>query len=85
MFESTVAMAEWVQDQQISVTKRSLNIIKEYRNYLWKFDDKLNKILNVPEDDFNHTMDAIRYGLDSYRPKKTKKKKPRKNNSLTGF
>src|SRR3990167_1131590 len=27
-----------VQDQQISITKRSVNIIKEYRNYLWMTD-----------------------------------------------
>jgi len=54
-----------VQDQQISVTKRSLNIIKEYRNYLWKVDDN-GKVLNVAEDAFNHCMDAIRYGLDSF-------------------
>jgi len=58
---------QYVQDQRISVTKRSINIIKEYRNYLW-LTDKDGKILNVPEDGFNHTMDAIRYGLDSYKP-----------------
>lgn len=51
-----------VQDTRISVTKRSLNIIKEYRNYLWQVD-KDGKILNVPEHIFSHSMDAIRYGL----------------------
>lgn len=59
---------QYVQDQRISITKRSTNIIKEYRNYLWK-TDKDGKIMNVPEDLFNHAMDAIRYGLDSYRPR----------------
>ncbi len=59
---------QYVQDQRISITKRSINIIKEYRNYLWK-TDKDGKILNVPEDIYNHAMDAIRYGLDSYKPK----------------
>lgn len=53
-----------VQDQQISVTKRSVNIIKEYRNYLWE-TDKQGVILNVPEHTFSHSMDAIRYGLSS--------------------
>lgn len=53
-----------VQDQQISVTKRSLNIIKEYRNYLWE-TDKNGKVLNVPEHEYSHTMDAIRYGITS--------------------
>lgn len=57
---------QFVQDQRISVTKRSLNILKEYRNYMWK-SDKEGKIINVPSDIFNHQMDAIRYSLDSYR------------------
>lgn len=53
-----------VQDQKISVTKRSVNIIKEYRNYLWE-TDKDGKILNEPEHVWSHSMDAIRYGLSS--------------------
>ena len=53
-----------VQDQRISVTKRSTNIIKEYRNYLW-MTDKDGKIINEPEHTFSHSMDAIRYGLVS--------------------
>lgn len=53
-----------VQDQRISITKQSSNIIKEYRNYLWR-TDKDGKILNVPEQGFDHTMDAIRYGITS--------------------
>lgn len=51
-----------VQDQDIMVTKRSVNIIKENRNYLWKLD-RDGKPLNVPEKVFDHAMDAIRYGL----------------------
>lgn len=53
---------QYVQDQRISVTKRSTNLIKEYRNYLW-MTDRDGKILNEPEDIFNHCMDAIRYGI----------------------
>lgn len=53
-----------IQDQRISITKRSTNIIKEYRNYLWK-TDKDGKILNVPESGFDHSLDAIRYGMTS--------------------
>lgn len=59
-----------VQDQRISVTKRSVNIIKEYRNYLWKVDKDAN-ILNVPEHTFSHSMDAIRYGMVSLIKKPT--------------
>ena len=53
-----------VQSQRISVTKRSVNIIKEYRNYLWLVD-KNGKILNTPEDGFNHCMDAGRYAMET--------------------
>jgi phage terminase large subunit len=51
-----------VQGQRISVTKRSINIIKEQRNYLWKVD-RNGKVLNVPEEPFHYIMDAIRYGM----------------------
>lgn len=60
---------QFVQDQRISVTKRSINIAKEYRSYLWEMDNN-GKVINEPEHTFSHSMDAIRYGLDSYRPKK---------------
>ena len=53
-----------VQAQRVSVTKRSTNIIKEYRNYLWQ-TDKDGKIINTPSESFNHAMDAIRYGMNN--------------------
>jgi phage terminase large subunit len=53
-----------VQGQRISVTKRSINIIKEYRNYLWS-SDKLGKVLNVPESGWDHAMDAGRYAMET--------------------
>jgi len=55
---------DYVQTQRISMTKNSLNLIKEYRNYLWK-TDKDGNILIIPDVGFDHTMDAVRYGLDS--------------------
>lgn len=58
-----------VQEQSISVTKRSVNIIHEYRNYLWKVD-KNGKVLNEPEHTFSHSMDAIRYALTSIVPER---------------
>lgn len=53
-----------VQAQKISVTARSVNILKEYKNYLWQ-TDKQGKILNVPDHEWSHSMDAIRYGMAS--------------------
>lgn len=58
---------QYVQDQQISVTKRSINLIKEYRNYLW-MTDKEGKIINVPEGGLDHALDAVRYALETFRP-----------------
>jgi len=46
------------------VTKRSDNVIKEFRNYKWK-EDKNGNVLNVPIDMYNHTTDAIRYACYS--------------------
>lgn len=59
-----------VQDQRISVTKRSINVIKEYRNYLWE-TDKDGKILNVPSPILNHSLDAVRYAVESLNPETT--------------
>jgi phage terminase large subunit len=58
---------QYVQDKRVSVTKRSINILKEYRNYLW-MTDKDGKIINEPSPIFNHSMDALRYGMESLRP-----------------
>ncbi|WP_241473783.1 PBSX family phage terminase large subunit [Mycolicibacterium neoaurum] len=52
-----------VQLQTIWVTKRSLDIITEYRNYTWKQDKKTEKWLNDPIDAFNHALDAVRYAI----------------------
>jgi phage terminase large subunit len=53
---------KFVQSQRISVTKRSVNLLKEYRNYVW-ITDKDGRITTDPIDLNNHLMDAIRYGM----------------------
>lgn len=58
---------QYVQQQRISITKQSINAIKEYRNYLWQ-TDKDGKIINEPDVIWNHHMDAIRYALNSLKP-----------------
>ena len=63
--DSVVHGIQVVQDQPISVTRRSMNILKEQRNYLW-LTDKNGKILN--EEDpacANHHMSGIRYALST--------------------
>jgi len=52
-----------VQNQRISITKRSLNTLREYRNYLW-LTDKDGKIINEEDPKLaNHSMAGIRYGM----------------------
>lgn len=53
-----------VQNQRISVTSRSMNILNEYKRYMWE-TDKNDRIINVPEAGFDHSMDAIRYALST--------------------
>ena|SRR3990167_1803431 len=61
-----------VQDQRVSMTKQSVNLIKEYRNYLWVID-KNGKMLNEAEDGNDHALDAIRYAICSLTPIITRK------------
>lgn len=53
-----------IQDRRISITKGSLNGIKEYRNYMWK-TDKDGKNVGVPEPGADHFLDAMRYAVMS--------------------
>lgn len=53
-----------VQDQQISITRHSTNIITEYENYAWD-EDKDGNSLQEPKGGDDHLMDAIRYALSS--------------------
>lgn len=58
---------QYVQGQRMSMTKRSLNVIKEYRNFMWQVD-KNGKIINEPDVIFKHSMDAISYAMNSLKP-----------------
>ncbi|SEA58888.1 phage terminase large subunit [Arachidicoccus rhizosphaerae] len=49
-----------MQQQKYLVTRRSVNAIKELRNYCWD-TDKTGKSLNKPIDAFNHIIDGLRY------------------------
>ena len=49
-----------IRQYKIRVTSRSRNLIRELKNYRWKMDKDGNS-LNVPIDNFNHGLDAVRY------------------------
>lgn len=69
--DSIVHGIQLVQDQKVFITKRSVNLIREYRNYLWR-TDREGKIINKPEDGNDHALDAIRYAISSMRTKQVK-------------
>lgn len=56
---------QWIQDLEIIIHPRCVNFITEISNYTWD-KDKFGNKLNVPIDDFNHLMDAMRYALEGY-------------------
>lgn len=49
-----------LQENEFIVTKRSINLIKELRNYRWATDKEGNST-NKPIDTWNHCIDAMRY------------------------
>ena len=60
---------QWIQDLEIIIHPRCVNFLTEISNYTWD-QDKFGVKLNVPIDDFNHLMDAMRYALEKYIAKK---------------
>jgi phage terminase large subunit len=52
----------FMKDYGLFIDKRSTNLIKEFRNYTWE-KDKNENIINKPIDDYNHGIDAARYGV----------------------
>lgn len=54
----------WMQGWSLRVTKRSLNLIRELRNYTWA-KDRDGNFTGQPIDTFNHALDAMRYALFS--------------------
>ena len=62
---SVVSGITMVQAYKINVTKNSLGVIDELRNYSWKRDANGNYI-NIPIDRYNHSLDALRYGVTTF-------------------
>lgn len=53
---SVVEGVRLVQDYDIITDKESVNLVKELRNYTWN-----DKKAGIPNDSFNHLLDALRY------------------------
>ena len=57
---------DWLKSKNLKVTRKSKMIQAELQNYAWK-EDRNGKPLNQPIDDFNHAIDAIRYGTEPFK------------------
>ena len=52
----------YMKGKKLFITSRSINGIKELRNYKYH-EDKNGKMTNQPVDAFNHFIDASRYAI----------------------
>ena len=64
--DSVIHGIQWMQQHELIVDERCFKVIEELENYTWKKDKKTGEYVNEPVDTFNHTIDAIRYGLNKY-------------------
>ncbi len=67
--DSVLNGIQWIQELEIIIHPRCVNFLTEISNYTWD-KDKFGTKLNVPIDDFNHLMDAMRYALEEHITKK---------------
>jgi len=64
--DSVIHGIQWLNQYELIVDERCFKVIEELENYTWKKDKKSGEYINEPVDTFNHTIDAIRYGLNRY-------------------
>jgi len=60
--DSILAGSDVLKRYKMKVTKRSVNLIRELKNYKWR-EDQAGKATNIPIDKFNHGIDAVRYAV----------------------
>ena len=62
---------QWLMTRKIVIDERLTGIIEEFENYTWQKDKITNEYINKPIDNFNHGIDALRYGLEDIMQNKT--------------
>lgn len=62
--DSVLNGIDFIQDYHIIIHPRCVNFLTEIGNYQWDVDPKTGRKINKPVDDFNHLMDAMRYGVE---------------------
>ena len=56
---------QFIQNFEIIIHPRCVNFLTEVSNYTWE-KDKFGNVINRPIDDFNHCLDALRYGCERF-------------------
>lgn len=64
--DSIIHGITWLQGIKIVIDSKCVNTIQEFRNYTWQKDKKTNEYFNVPIDEYNHCIDALRYATEKY-------------------
>ncbi|GKX65827.1 PBSX family phage terminase large subunit [Inconstantimicrobium mannanitabidum] len=54
-----------LQQYEIIVNAKCTYIIEELKNYTWAKDKSTGEYKNVPIDQYNHGLDALRYGIST--------------------
>jgi PBSX family phage terminase large subunit len=57
---------DWLLSKRIHITRRSVSLQAELENYCWR-ENREGKPMPEPIDDYNHAIDAIRYGCEPWR------------------
>lgn len=65
----TNSAIQFVQGQRMSVTKRSTNFIKSYRNFMWQTDKDTGKPIPKYDHFESDGMMAVVYGMTSFSPR----------------
>lgn len=69
----TNSAIQWVQSQQMSITRRSLNFIKSYRSFMWQTDRDGN-IIPKYDHYMSDPMMAVVYGMTNFQPREVEQK-----------
>lgn len=67
--DSIIHGIQFIQAFEIIVHPRCKNAVVELQNYTWKKDKSTNEYVNVPEDKYNHLLDALRYAVEDIMPR----------------
>lgn len=52
-----------LQQYEIVVHPSCVNLLEEFENYSWKKNPQTNEYINTPVDNWNHSIDSLRYSL----------------------